>query len=113
MGGVDRWSEEARAAHVVAIDTETASLDSVTGTLVGVSMATAPGRACYIPLGHGGIDMFAEKPEQVPLADAIGRLHALFSDEAVLKVGHNLKYDIGVLAQHGIPITPYNPKNGR
>src|SRR3546814_16373720 len=71
-------------------------------------MATAPGRACYIPLGHGGIDMFAEKPEQVPLADAIGRLHALFSDEAVLKVGHNLKYDIGVLAQHGITIAPYD-----
>src|SRR3546814_7202147 len=70
---LDRWVEEARAAHVVAIDTETASLDSVTGTLVGVSMATAPGRACYIPLGHGGTDMFAEKPEQVPLADAIGR----------------------------------------
>src|SRR3546814_9334057 len=81
---------------------------SVTGTLVGVSMATAPGRACYIPLGHGGTDMFAEKPEQVPLADAIGRLHALFSDEAVLKVGHNLKYDIGVLAQHGITIAPYD-----
>src|SRR3546814_19446111 len=71
-------------------------------------MATAPGRACYIPLGHGGIDMFAEKPEQVPLADAIGRLHALFSDEAVLKVGHNLKYDIGVLAQPGITIAPYD-----
>src|SRR3546814_4260078 len=99
---LDRWVEEARAAHVVAIDTETASLDSVTGTLVGVSMATAPGRACYIPLGHGGTDMFAEKPEQVPLADAIGRLHALFSDEAVLKVGHNLKYDISVLAQQGL-----------
>src|SRR3546814_1206065 len=71
-------------------------------------MATAPGRACYIPLGHGGTDMFAEKPEQVPLADAIGRLHALFADEAVLKVGHNLKYDIGVLAQHGITIAPYD-----
>src|SRR3546814_16273516 len=41
-------------------------------------------------------------------ADAIGRLHALFSDEAVLKVGHNLKYDIGVLAQHGITIAPYD-----
>src|SRR3546814_2241950 len=58
---LDRWIEEARAAHVVAIDTETASLDSVTGTLVGVSMATAPGRACYIPLGHGGTDMLDRK----------------------------------------------------
>src|SRR5690606_26698612 len=41
-------------------------------------------------------------------ADAIGRLHALFADEAVLKIGHNLKYDIGVLAQHGLTIAPYD-----
>lgn len=105
---LDRWIEAARAAHVVAVDTETASLDSVTGTLVGVSLSTGPGKACYIPLGHGGTDMFAEKPEQVPVADALGRLHSLFTDEAVLKVGHNLKYDIGVLAQHGVRIAPYD-----
>jgi len=105
---LDRWIEQARAAHVVAVDTETASLDSVTGELVGVSLSTGPGKACYIPLGHGGTDMFAEKPEQIPLNDALGRLHALFADEAVLKVGHNLKYDIGVLAQHGLTIAPYD-----
>jgi len=105
---LDRWIEAARTAHVVAVDTETASLDSVTGDLVGVSLSTGPGKACYIPLGHGGTDMFAEKPEQIPMADALGRLHALFTDEAVLKVGHNLKYDIGVLAQHGVSIAPYD-----
>ncbi|AQA00471.1 DNA polymerase I [Sphingopyxis sp. QXT-31] len=105
---LDRWIAEARAAHVVAVDTETATLDSVTGELVGVSLSTGPGKACYIPLGHGGTDMFAEKPEQVPMADALGRLYALFADEAVLKVGHNLKYDIGVLAQHGLTIAPYD-----
>ncbi|PAL22547.1 DNA polymerase I [Sphingopyxis sp. GW247-27LB] len=105
---LDRWIEAARTAHVVAVDTETASLDSVTGDLVGVSLSTGPGKACYIPLGHGGTDMFAEKPDQIPMADALGRLHALFTDEAVLKVGHNLKYDIGVLAQHGVSIAPYD-----
>ena len=105
---LDRWIEAARAAHVVAVDTETASLDSVTGDLVGVSLSTGPGKACYIPLGHGGTDMFAEKPDQIPIGDALGRLHALFADEAVLKVGHNLKYDIGVLAQHGLTIAPYD-----
>src|SRR3546814_3372537 len=52
--------------------------------------------------------MFAEKPDQIPMADALGRLHALFADEAVLKVGHNLKYDIGVHAQHGLRIAPYD-----
>ena len=105
---LDRWIESARAAHVVAVDTETASLDSVTGDLVGVSLSVGPGKACYIPLGHGGTDMFAEKPEQLPMGDALGRLHGLFTDEAVLKVGHNLKYDIGVLAQHGLTIAPYD-----
>lgn len=105
---LDRWIAEARAAHVVAVDTETASLDSVTGRLVGVSLATAPGKACYIPLGHGGTDMFAEKPDQIAMEDALARLGALFADDAVLKVGHNLKYDIGVLAQHGVTIAPYD-----
>ena len=108
LDALDRWIAAARAAHVVAVDTETASLDSVTGRLVGVSLATAPGKACYIPLGHGGTDMFAEKPEQIALDAALDRLRDLFADDAVLKVGHNLKYDIGVLAQHGITIAPYD-----
>src|SRR3546814_10920063 len=64
---LDRWIEAARTAHVVAVDTETASLDSVTGDLVGVSLSTGPGKACYIPRGHGGTDMFAEKPDQIPM----------------------------------------------
>lgn len=51
---LDRWIEAARAAHVVAVDTETATLDSVTGELVGVSLSTGPGKACYIPPSHGG-----------------------------------------------------------
>ena len=105
---LDRWIAEARAAHVVAVDTETASLDSVTGRLVGVSLSTGAGKACYIPLGHGGTDMFAEKPEQIAMGDALERLGALFADDAVLKVGHNLKYDIGVLAQHGVTVAPYD-----
>ncbi len=108
LDALDRWIADARAAHVVAVDTETASLDSVTGRLVGVSLATAPGKACYIPLGHGGTDMFAEKPDQIAMDAALGRLRGLFADDAVLKVGHNLKYDIGVLAQHGITIAPYD-----
>ncbi len=105
---LDTWIADARAAHVVAIDTETASLDSVTGTLVGISLAVAPGRACYIPLGHGSGDMFAERPQQIALADAIRALGPLLADDAVVKVGHNLKYDLGVLAQHGLTIAPYD-----
>ncbi len=102
------WVAAARAAHIVAVDTETASLDSVTGRLVGISLATAPGQACYIPLGHGGTDMFAETPAQIPLDDALALLRPLLADDAVLKIGHNLKYDMGVLAQHGVTIAPYD-----
>ena len=108
LAELEQWVTDARAAHVVAVDTETASLDSVTGTLVGVSLATAPGKACYIPLGHGGSDMFSEKPQQVPLDDALALLRPLLADDAVLKIGHNLKYDMGVLAQHDIHIAPYD-----
>lgn len=105
---LDRWIAEAKDAHIVGLDTETASLDSVTGDLVGISLATAAGRACYIPLGHGGTDMFAERPVQIDKTVALEKLGPLFADEAVLKIGQNLKYDMGVLAQHGLRVAPYD-----
>ncbi len=105
---LDRWIAEARRIGYVAIDTETASLDSITGRLVGVSLSTAPGNGCYIPLGHGGHDLLSVTPQQIALSDALARLRPLLADDAVLKIGHNLKYDMGVLAQHGITITPYD-----
>ncbi|TXC73658.1 DNA polymerase I [Sphingorhabdus soli] len=99
---LDAWIAEARHAGAVAIDTETDSLDCITGRLVGVSMATAPGKACYIPIGHGGNDLLSEKPEQLSLALVTAKLDKLLIDEAVRKIGHNLKYDMSVLAQHGL-----------
>ena len=103
---LDRWVAEATALGHVAVDTETDSLDCITGKLVGVSLSTGPGRACYIPLGHGGHDLLSERPDQLPLADALARLAPLLADDAVLKIGHNLKYDLNVLAQHGVTVTP-------
>ncbi len=97
---LDRWIAEATLAGVVAVDTETDALDSVAAGLVGVSLATAPGRACYIPLAHGSGDMFAEKAEQIPLEAAMARLTPLLADPSVLKVGHNIKYDLNVLARY-------------
>ncbi|MCU0729883.1 MAG: DNA polymerase I, partial [Sphingopyxis sp.] len=108
IDALDRWIAEAQRIGHVAIDTETATLDSVTGRLVGVSLSTAPGNGCYIPLGHGGHDLLADVPEQIAMADAIPRLAALCADDAVLKIGHNLKYDMGVLAQHGITVAPWD-----
>lgn len=105
---LDHWLSEARKVGVVGFDTETDSLEAVTARLVGFSLATAPGKACYVPLGHGGTDMFAEKPEQIPLDAAIARLKPLLEDESVLKVGQNLKYDMSVLRQHGLTIAPFD-----
>jgi DNA polymerase I len=105
---LDEWIAKARAAGVVAFDTETDSLEAVTARLIGFSLATAPGEACYVPLQHGGTDMFAEKPEQIAFADALARIKTLLEDDSVLKVGQNLKYDMSVLAQHNIAIAPFD-----
>ena len=103
---LQHWVARARAAQAVAVDTETTSLDAIRADLVGVSLALGPNDACYIPLGHGGTDMFAEKPQQVPMADAIALLKPLLEDEAVLKIFQNGKYDLNVLARQGIMVAP-------
>ena len=100
------WIEQAFAARLVAFDTETSALDAISADLVGVSLAVGPGQACYIPLGHGGSDMFAEKPRQIALDRAIALLKPLLESDAVLKVGQNAKYDLNVLARHGIAVGP-------
>ncbi|WDA42395.1 DNA polymerase I [Erythrobacter sp. BLCC-B19] len=103
---LEAWVTRARAAQVVAVDTETSSLDAIRADLVGVSLALGPNDACYIPLGHGGTDMFAQKPEQVPMTEAIALLKPLLEDEAVLKIFQNGKYDLNVLARQGIMVIP-------
>ena len=106
LDALERWIARAHAARLVAFDTETSSLDAMQAALVGVSLATGPGEACYIPLGHGGTDMFAQKPEQLPLDEALARLQPLLESDAVLKVGQNAKYDLNVLARYGIEVAP-------
>ena len=101
LDALDRWIARAFAARLVAIDTETSALDAMRAELAGISLALGPNDACYVPLGHGGTDMFAERPEQVPLAEALARLKPLLESDAVLKVGQNIKYDINVLARVG------------
>ena len=103
---LEEWIARAQAARIVAVDTETNSLDAISAELVGVSLAIGPNDACYIPLGHGGSDMFAEKPEQVDRDAAIAALKPLLENDAVLKIGQNIKYDLNVLARHGISVAP-------
>ncbi|MEK9573534.1 MAG: DNA polymerase I [Alphaproteobacteria bacterium] len=119
MDALERWIAIARGQGFVAIDTETTSLDAARAELVGVAMATSPGKGCYIPLRHipagqagtdtpqQGLDFSApEMPsqiKQIPYDTAIEALRGLLADEAVLKIGHNLKYDMHILSQ---------PRNG-
>ena len=104
------WLEEAKDQGFMALDTETDSLDAMAARLVGVSIATRPGKACYIPLQHGageGLDFDGNgAPEQISLDDALGLLKPVLEDPAVLKIGQNLKYDLQVLKRHGINVAP-------
>nr|MDJ0972088.1 5'-3' exonuclease H3TH domain-containing protein [Kiloniellales bacterium] len=109
---LEAWVARASAQGLVAVDTETTSLDAVAADLVGVSLALTAGEACYIPLGHraanGSGDLLDDgaAPDQIPLDQAIAILKPMLEDPAVLKVGQNLKYDMVVLARHGIELAP-------
>jgi DNA polymerase-1 len=110
LDALERWIAESSAQGYLAVDTETDALDSMRANLVGVSLATAPGRACYVPLGHkasgGGLFGGDAVPGQIDMTAALARLKTLLEDPAVLKIGQNLKYDIEVLARHGIAVAP-------
>ncbi len=106
LEALDSWIARGLAARLVAFDTETSALDAMQADLVGVSLAVGPNQACYIPLGHGGTDMFAEKPDQIDREVAVARLRPLLESDAVLKVGQNIKYDLNVMARHGVAISP-------
>ena len=106
VADLDAWIAEAEAAGVIAVDTETDALDSIAAHLVGVSLATASNRACYIPLKHGGGDLFSDAPAQVPFDIACAKLKALLENPSVLKIGHNIKYDLNVFARVGISVAP-------
>jgi DNA polymerase I len=108
VAALDQWIVRATEQGVCAVDLETDSLESVTARIVGVCLSTGPNQACYIPLGHASGDMFGETPQQIGLDEALAKLKPLLEDDAVLKVGQNLKYDMGVLAQHDIRIAPFD-----
>ncbi|MBO9519639.1 MAG: DNA polymerase I [Porphyrobacter sp.] len=106
MERLEHWIGRAFHTRLVALDTETTNIDAMRAELTGISLALGPNDACYVPLGHGGTDMFAEKPVQIEKAAALSALKPLLESEAVLKVGQNVKYDLNVLARNGIAVAP-------
>ena len=96
----DIWIDKIKAAELVAVDTETTSLDYMRAQLVGISLAVAPGEAAYIPFGHD----YLGAPEQLSQEFVLEKIKPLLEDASIAKVGQNLKYDMSVLAQHGIDL---------
>ena len=110
LATLDAWIAKGRAAGVIAFDTETDALSSANAGLCGVSLAVAPGEACYIPVGHeheGGLDFDAPADiTQIPCEAVMARLKPLLEDPSVLKVAQNAKYDIAVLSRYGVNVAP-------
>ena len=118
------WIEAANNQGIVAVDTETNSLNALRAELVGVSLSVpdpvAGARACYIPLGHvtlktqGALDLGGDvgevaddgAPKQIPLDAAVALLKPMLEDRGVLKIAHNAKYDSEVFARQGIQLAP-------
>jgi DNA polymerase-1 len=92
------WIDRVRAAPLVAIDTETTSLDPMQAALVGISLSTRAGEGCYIPVGH----CYAGVPAQLPRDGVLEALRAWLEDEGAAKVGQNAKYDSHVFANAGV-----------
>jgi DNA polymerase-1 len=103
---LSRWIAAATEAGFVAIDTETTSLDAVRADIVGISLALAPGLACYVPLGHCAAGVLDPVPRQIACGRALELLKPLLEDASVLKIGQNIKFDIQVMARYGIALAP-------
>ena len=92
------WLKKIKTASMVAVDTETTSLDYMRADLVGISVATEPNQAAYIPFGHD----YLGAPEQLSKDYVLETIRPYLENKNIKKVGQNLKYDMSVLAQHGI-----------
>ncbi len=99
----DIWLARVEAADLVAVDTETTSLNEMQAQIVGISFSVTPGEAAYIPLAHAGPDA----PEQLPMDEVLARLKPWLENPAKHKLGQHIKYDRHVFANHGIEVQGY------
>ena len=106
-----QWIERIRRRGEVAVDTETTGLDEMRDRLVGISLAVAPGQACYVPLGHrtddqGLLGKDEPLPGQIARHLALSELKPMLEDPSILKIAHNAKFDIKIFRLEGITVAP-------
>ena len=94
------WVQRLSDQELIAVDTETTSINYMDAELVGFSFAVSPGRAAYLPVAHD----YPGAPDQISLATAIEALRPVLENPKIAKVGQNLKYDMSVLARYGVAI---------
>ncbi|HSV58620.1 MAG TPA: DNA polymerase I [Variovorax sp.] len=99
----DAWLAKLEAAELVALDTETNSLDEMVAEIVGISFSVKPGEAAYVPVGHN----YPGAPEQLPRDEVLARLKPWLEDGSRKKLGQHVKYDRHVFANHGIEVQGY------
>ncbi|HEX2115209.1 MAG TPA: 5'-3' exonuclease H3TH domain-containing protein, partial [Alphaproteobacteria bacterium] len=127
---LDQWIATIQAEGYVSVDTETTSLDPMRAELVGISLAVTPSEGCYIPVGHvapgqplpgqtaaseeGGLGLTGggngaatmEAPKQLPRDLVLEKMKPVLEDPAILKIGHNIKFDAQIFARLGIALAP-------
>ena len=98
LKNIDEWIREAEEIGEVAVDTETNSLDPHQAELVGISLSSKIGKACYIPLGH-------KSEKNINKNLVLNKLKPLLEDPSVKKIGQNIKFDFIVFFKQGIELT--------
>ena len=99
----DTWLAKLQNADLVALDTETTSIDDMRAAIVGVSFSVKPGEAAYLPLTHD----YPDAPAQLPRDEVLARLKPWLENPTKLKLGQHIKYDRHVFANHGIEVQGY------
>ncbi|MEN8896923.1 MAG: DNA polymerase I [Yoonia sp.] len=106
------WIDRIYARGYVAVDTETTALNEMRAELVGISLCVEAGQACYIPLTHKAAaqdDLFgsdARAEGQMDFDECLAMLKPVFADEAIIKIGQNMKYDAKIFARNGVTVAP-------
>ena len=103
-----RWVEEALRGGLVAVSAQASPAGAMRGELVGIGLATEPGRACYVPLGHVSEEgLLGDAPEQLDREEALALLGPMLEDPAVIKIGHSVKDDMLLIRRrHGLEVAP-------